>query len=109
MITDFFDKTVDVYRLMDNDDESPGESPSDMERYAAHLTDVDCQIQASDDSFHEDFSGSYKKDFLMFCGVLDINEKDRIADGLDEYVVNGVEVYNFLGNSHMELRITKTE
>ena len=109
MIASFFDKTIDTYRLV-ADDESP-ESPAtiDTEGYAAYLSGVACQIQPNDDSFHEDFSGSYKKDFLMFCNIADIKEKDRIADGLDEYVVSGVKLYPCPGQSHMELRITKTE
>lgn len=105
MIGSLFDKTVDVYRLTADDDESP----SDTEEYAAYLSGVACNIQPLDDSFREGMAGAYGKDFLMFCAAVDIQEKDRIIDGLDSYVVSGVESYDFAGQSHLELRITKTE
>lgn len=105
MLESLFDKSVDVYRLAADD----GESPADTEEYAAHLSGVACQIQPLDDSFRENMAGDYGKDFLMFCSVADIQEKDRIIDGLDSYIVSGVESYDFAGQSHLELRITKTE
>ena len=99
---ELFDKNIDVYRL--TGDESP-ESPEDTESYQLHLNDVSCNIQPLDDSYGEDLRGSYGKDFVMFCLYHDIKEKDKIIDGLDEYIVVGVERYRFLGYEHLELRI----
>jgi hypothetical protein len=104
MIEALFDKTVDVYRLAAED-----ESPNDTEDYAAFLSGVACNIQPVDDSFREDMIGGYIKEFLMFCPVCDIQEKDRIVDGYDTYIVSGVKSFSLLGQSHMELRIAKTQ
>jgi hypothetical protein len=94
---ELFDKTVDVWRL---NDESP-----DVEEYQLHLSDITCNIQPLEDSYGEDLQGSYGKDFVMFCLDHDIQEKDKIIDGLLEYLVVGVERYDFLGYEHMEMRI----
>jgi len=98
-----FDRLVGVYRLV----AATGESPADTEGYTsvADLESIRCEIQPLDDSYGEDFSGSYGKDFLMFCDAYDIQEKDKIVGGGEEYIVNGVEKYNFLGYSHLEVRI----
>jgi len=102
-----FDKTISVRRLV----AATGESPADIEEYAlvAGLENVLCNIQPLDDSYTEDFSGSYGKDFLMFSDAYDIKEKDKIIEGDNEYVVTGVESYSFLGYSHLELRIKLTQ
>jgi len=108
---EYFNKTINTQRLVNELEESPEslESPEDTEEYRLYLENIPCQIQPLEDSFGEDISGSYGKDFLMFCGVCDIKEKDKIIDGELEYIVNGVEEYNFLGKSHMELRIRLTK
>jgi len=102
-----FDKTISVHRLVADS----GESPSDIEEYTLvdDLGSVLCNIQPLDDSYGEDFAGSYGKDFLMFCDEYDIKEKDKIIEGDHKYIVVGVESYSFLGYSHMELRIKLTE
>lgn len=105
MIETLFDKTVDVYRL--SDDESPADI--DTESYAAHLTGVACNIQPLDDSYRESMGGGYEKDFRMFCEDCDIQEKDRIIDDLDEYEVTGVKRYSLMGLSHLQLTITKKQ
>jgi len=105
MIESLFDKIVDVYRL--SDDESPDDI--DTESYAVHLTAVACNIQPLDDSYRESLNGGYEKDYRMFCGDCDITEKDRIVDGLDEYEVSGVRRYSLIGDSHLQLTITKKQ
>lgn len=104
-ISQFFDNEVDVYRLADVAD-------TDNEAWVAHLdgaSAVRCQIQPLDDSYDEDLEGSYGKDFVMFCAVVDIKQGDKIVDGAVEYMVVGVESYDWQGFSHMELRIRKTK
>lgn len=105
MIESMFDKTVDVYRL--SDDESP--SDIDTESYAVNLTGVACNIQPLDDSYRESIGGGYEKDYRMFCVDCDIVEKDRIIDDLDEYEVTGVKRLSFMGDSHLQLTITKKQ
>ena len=103
-ITQLFDKTIDIYRLGDT------EGTDDNESWAVHLADEDCQIQPLDDAFAEGLDeGSYSKDFVMFCSVIDVKQGDKIIDGTDEYLVAGVESYSFQGCSHMELRIRLTQ
>jgi len=97
-IEKFYNKSVEVYRLAD-DDSGYGEV------YALHLAEVNCGIQTLDDRFNEDIEGSFGKDFLMMCGVVDIKEGDRVIDGEVEYRVVGVEVYDMGNNPHIELII----
>lgn len=104
-ISQFFDNEVDVYRLTDTAD-------TDNEAWVAHLdgtSAVSCQIQPLEDAYSEDLEGSYGKDFLMFCAVVDILVGDKIVDGSAEYIVKGVESYSWQGFSHMELRIRLTK
>lgn len=96
-----YNKTVIVDRLVDVDSGDAGE-----EEYAVHIAALPCHIQPLEESFSEDITGQFGKDWLMFCGVADILEGDRITDGSDVYRVVGVESFNFLGeNRHMEIRI----
>lgn len=96
-----YNKTVTVERLVPSD-----ESGNDTESYEIYLTGVPCHIQPLDESFTEDVDGSFGKDSLMFCSVLDILENDKIVDGTVKYKVVGIKSFNFLDeNRHMELRI----
>ena len=96
-----YNKSVTVQRF-DPDDSGDGES------YVNYLSNVKCHIQPLDESFTEDLSGHFGKDFLMFCQSQDILEQDKIVDGSDVYVVVGLEKFAFLGQTrHMELRIRK--
>ncbi|XOB41796.1 MAG: hypothetical protein ACKKMS_00130 [Candidatus Nealsonbacteria bacterium] len=99
----FFNKVVLVRRLVPDD----SESPEDTEEYREHLggINVPCLVYPLDDSYGEDFSGSYGKDLMMICNIYDIKEKDKIIEGENEYEVKGVKEFNFLGTSLMELRI----
>lgn len=104
-IAQFLDKTVDVKRLEDTSD-------TDSQAFQAHLdgtSAVICNIQPLEDSYGEDLEGSYGKDFVMFCKVVDIKQGDKIVDNSVEYIVQGVESYSFQGLSHMELRIRLTK
>lgn len=101
-IAQFFDNEVTIQRLEDTAD-------TDNQAWGAHLTEVACQIQPLDDSFSEDLEGSYGKDFVMFCAVIDVKQGDKIIDNSVEYIVQGVESYSWQGFSHMELRIRLTK
>lgn len=98
MINDYFDLTVNTERLT-------AISGTDSEDWQANLTDVACQIQPLEDSPGSDLDGSYGKDFLMFCNEVDIIEGDKIVNGSDEYIVKGKRIYDFVGESHLELII----
>lgn len=94
------DKTVVAKRLAQS-------STADVEVFDTSIVDLKCQIQPLDDSFGQDIEGSYGKDSLMFCRSADIKQDDKIIDGTDEYLVRGVEVYTFVGETHLEVRIRK--
>ena len=102
-INQFFDNEVTIKRLEDT------EGTEDNESWGDHLTEVACQIQPLDDSYGEDLEGSYGKDFVMFCSVIDVKQGDKIIDNSTEYIVQGVESYSWQGFSHMELRIRLTK
>jgi len=105
-ISQWFNNEVDVYRLSDVAD-------TDNQAWVAHLdgtSEVSCMIQPLDDAYGEDLEGgSYGKDFVLFCAVVDIKQGDKIVDGSTEYIVQGVESYDWQGFSHMELRIRITK
>jgi len=101
-ISQFFDNEVDIKRLADV-------AATDNEEWDDHLSEVACQIQPLEDAYGEDLEGSYSKDFVMFCAVIDVKQGDKIVDGEVEYLVAGVESYDFQGFSHMELRIRLTQ
>ncbi len=104
-IDQFFTSEVEVKRLEDTTD-------TDNEAFQDHLVGtsaIKCQIQPLDDSYNEDLEGSYGKDFVMFCAVVDIKQGDKIVNDSVEYIVVGVESYDWQGFSHMELRIRLTE
>jgi len=101
MITDHYNRTVDVLRIAD--DAGPTQS------YAPHLSDVACHIQPLDDAYAEGLTGAYGKDWLMFCAVADILEGDEIVEGDVTYRVVGIESFHFRGeDKHMEIRIRKS-
>ena len=81
-----FDKTVDIKRLIDEDESGY------IEGYADHLSDVPCHIQPLDDSYSQDIEGNFGKEWLMFCCYQDILEGDRVLGQ----------------NRHMELRIRRS-
>ncbi len=96
-----YDRNVRIDRLSNVDSGEAGE-----EDYDTHINSVACHIQPLDESFSEDNTGQFGKDYLMFCDVCDILESDLVVDGSTTYKVVGVESFNFLGeNRHMEIRI----
>lgn len=97
----FLTKSVDIYRLSDES--------GDMEDYQLHLSSVPFHIQPLDDSFGEDLSGAKGKDFMGACNLIDIQEYDKIVEGENEYIVVGVEQYDFMNKKHIELRIKLLE
>lgn len=102
-IEDMFDRSVKVQRLV-----ADGSIAADGEKFEDYISNVGCHIQPIDEAFTEDLSGGYGKDWLMFCGVCDILEGDRVVDGSVEYLVAGVESFAFLGQQrHMEVRLRR--
>ena len=102
-LTFFFDKTVDIMRLEDT-------ANTDNEAFGStNVADVSCIIQPLDDSYGEDLEGSYGKDFLMFCSVIDIKQGDKVVQGATEYLVQSIESYDFVGQTHIEARIRLTK
>jgi hypothetical protein len=96
-----YDKTVRIDRLTDVDSGDEGE-----EEYTTHIASLPCHIQPLDESFTEDITGQFGKDYLMFCASNDILEGDRVTEGSNVYRVVGVESFEFLGEKrHMEIRI----
>jgi len=96
-----FNETVAVRRLTD------GEGV--VREFGTHLADVSCVIQPLDSEISSDIEGGFGKEWLMFCETADIQEGDRVIRGTGEtekeYRVTGVESFDFMGNSHMEVRI----
>jgi hypothetical protein len=96
-IEDHYDKNINTERLSEE---------SGISEYDPNLTGVAAHIQPLDEAYSEDLDGSFGKDSMMFCAVVDILEGDRVIDGTDEYRVVGVKKYKFLGeDKHMEVRI----
>jgi len=92
-----YNKTVNTQRL---EDES-----GNVESYQEYLSAVPCMIQPLDETFSEDIDGNFGKDYLMFCGICDILEGDKIIDDDAEYKVSGIERFDHGRNAHLELRI----
>jgi hypothetical protein len=63
MIEDHYDKSINTERLSEE---------SGISEYEAHLTGVAAHIQPMDEAYSEDLDGSFGKDSIMFCAVVDI-------------------------------------
>jgi hypothetical protein len=102
-IQNTYDETVRVDRLQATESGDAGE-----EDYGVHINNLQCTIQPLDESFTEDITGQFGKDWTLYCNIADILEGDRIVNGDDEYRVVGVETFphEMAGDdAHMELRI----
>ena len=97
-IENCYNKSVNIERLAD-------EESGDKQEYVLLEADVACYIEALDDKYSEDLEGNFGKDFMMYCGLTDIKEFDRVIDGDIEYRVVGLEEFETGRNSHMEIRI----
>lgn len=80
-----------------------------VREFGVHLADVSCCIQPLDSEISQDIAGGFGKEWLMFCETVDIQEGDRVLRTVNEvekeYRVTGVESFDFMGNTHMEIRI----
>lgn len=92
-----YTRTVSVMRI--------GRLLDGTSAYSTTILSVPCHIQPLEEGLSQDLQGNFGKDFLMVCDVVDIKEGDRLVDGSLEYHVNAVDVYDFEGSAHMELRI----
>jgi len=93
-----YNKTVKTQRLEDDS--------GNTESYQDNIDSLPCIMQALDETFGEDLDGNFGKDYLMFCGIVDVLEGDRIIDGSVEYKVVGLEKFDAGGsNDHLEVRI----
>jgi hypothetical protein len=93
MISDYYNKTVSTKRLADI-------TATDKEDYQTYIATLSCLIQPLSETFQEDLEGSTGKDYVMFCGVADILEGDRVIDGTDEYSVVGLKRYSDKNAEH---------
>jgi hypothetical protein len=93
-----FNKSVVVKRLTDDS--------GNTEIYDTHIVSLPCHIQPYDDSFNQDVDGSFGKDSLMFCSVVDLQEGDVVVYASNNYRVVSVESMEFLNQpQHIEARI----
>ncbi len=93
-----FTKTITTKRLTDV-------FGTDNQDWQTNLSNIQCNIQPLDDSFSEDLSGSYGRDYLMHCDLADIIEGDKIVEDTTEYLVKGIRRMEIGQFSIMELRI----
>jgi hypothetical protein len=98
----YFDTTILTKRIT-------AISGTDNQDWQTNLTGVSCNIQPLDGNYNEDLEGSYGRDYLMFCNIVDIIEGDKIIDGTDEYLVKSVKDYSVMNFSIKELIIRKTQ
>lgn len=104
MINTEYNEKVDVERLSIIED-------TNKKEFTTHLSDVNCAIQPLEPQISQDIDGSFGKDFLMFCEVVDIKEGDRIVRNPDQsgggevYRVTAVESLSFRNQDHMEIQI----
>jgi len=96
-----FNTTADIFRL-----EAQGTT---TEIYATLSLAVNCVIFPLEESYGEDLEGSYGKDYLMFTEETDIKQEDKIREGGNEYLVRGVEDYEFGAFRFLRLRIRKCQ
>lgn len=84
-ITGFYDKTITVKRL--------ATTTGAKKAFSNIATDVDAHIQPLDAEFVQNTPYILGKDFQMYCGIIDLQEGDRVVEGSHEYKVVGVEKY----------------
>ena len=83
---------------------------TNKKEFGTYLENISCQIQPADSAISQDIDMGFGKNLLMFCGVVDIVEGDRVfrtISGVDiEYRVVGIKTFKNMGNnSHMEILI----
>lgn len=79
---------------------------SDIKKaYVDNLASFSCHIQPESPTFNQDIPGSFGKNWVMFCPVLDIRENDIVVSGGVSYKVMGVETFSFSNNPHCEVSI----
>ena len=103
-----FNETVQVNRLIDVEG-------TNKKSFSIHIQALRCVIQPQDPKTSQDIPGGFGKDFLMFCPAVDLKEGDRVLRDVDEsgdgleYRVMGVESFDFLNHTHMEVSIRTFE
>lgn len=95
MIENHYNTTFTTKRLTDVEGTNKRE-------YTDNLSSTACMIQPLDPSFTGDLPGSFGKEWLMFCPVVDLEEGDRVISGGKEYKVTGIETLEWQGEDHME-------
>jgi hypothetical protein len=98
MLSNFYDRTVAVKRLMDVEG-------GNKKAFQTHIASLLCHIQPMDPSLTQDIEAGFGKTWLMFCDEGDIREGDRVNEDALEYRVVSVEKMNFVGHSHLEVGI----
>lgn len=97
MFPHLFTETINTSRIVDGDDNKLV--------YEANLSGLACAIQQADAKISMDLVGSYGKDWLVFCDIVDVLEGDRAEWNGKTYRVMAVDRLDFEGDSHMELLI----
>jgi len=92
-----YDESIDIKRLTVVE--------GAKKTYTTHLESIACHIQPLDASITQDISVGFGKDFLLFCGVADIQETDRIIWESKEYRITGLVSFSMGHNPHMEISI----
>lgn len=65
---------------------------------------VPCNIQPLTEEFQQNMSGSFGKQYVMFCGnEYVVIEGDKVIAGAKTYSVTGVEVHRLGINQHTEV------
>jgi hypothetical protein len=73
--------------------------------YVSHLASFPCHVQPQDPSNASGLPGSFGKYWVLFCGVCDIGESDKITVEGVAYRVAGIERFDFGINAHLEVTI----
>lgn len=95
-----YDSTAVTYR------ETAVPGSSIKKAYSAYLPSFACMVQPMDPMLGQGTTGSFGKQWTLFCPIADYKEGDKlVVNGIDDYRITGVEIFNFGANPHAELMI----
>lgn len=105
MITDLYNATVDVLRITRTSDGMGGSTEVEV----VHINDLPCRINWSRGSERIMFGkDSWFRDAKMYCGIVDIQTKERILYDSKTYeVVNVSNVDNMDRFLTVEMRLVE--
>lgn len=94
MISDYYDQTARIDRLQT--------TTGNKKAFSTHIESLPCYVQPLDAQISQDIEGGFGKNFLMFSGVADIREGDRVFIDSKEYRIMSSESLTFKGHAHQE-------